>query len=293
MQYQDIISMVTNRHVGNKASIGSLNSLVEKYPYCATFQVLKTIALKEQDSIELKGQLKVASVYIQDRSNLYDYIVKENLLKTVDAATVVSDSAETETASTESAEVQEVIAVQTAPDALTESTPVDSDESEALISSNPMEEEIMREAVMQVGELEVAQLIEDLGELPAIKSEKSAPKKETSEAPKSFGQWLLNLEDVEEKPVKTEIEQSLIDKFIQESPQISPVKNAFFSPAQMGKMSLVDDESFVTETLAKIYMRQGDHKKAARAYENLKLKYPEKSIYFANLQKQAEEKLKN
>lgn len=293
MQYQDIISMVTNKQVGNNASIGSLNSLIEKYPYCATFHVLKAIALKEQDSIELKSQLKVASVYIQDRSNLYDYIVKENLLKTVNSSSESSSIVEENITPTKTDVEMPQDSTANHHLAGTRELPSASKESEPLISSSPMEEEIMREAVMQVGELEATQLIEQLSKLPRIESEKAEIQREITSAPKSFGEWLLNLEGADEKPQKTEIEQSLIDKFIQESPQISPVKNAFFSPAQMGKMSLVDDDSFVTETLAKIYMRQGDHKKAASAYENLKLKYPEKSIYFANLQKQAEEKLKN
>ncbi len=38
---------------------------------------------------------------------------------------------------------------------------------------------------------------------------------------------------------------------------------------------------FVTETLAKIYLRQGMYKQAILAYEKLSLKYPEKNTYFA------------
>ncbi len=39
--------------------------------------------------------------------------------------------------------------------------------------------------------------------------------------------------------------------------------------------------AFVTETLAKIYLKQGMYKQAILAYEKLSLKYPEKNIYFA------------
>ena len=42
-----------------------------------------------------------------------------------------------------------------------------------------------------------------------------------------------------------------------------------------------DSPEFVTETLAKIYMRQGMYKQAILAYEKLSLKYPEKNTYFA------------
>lgn len=75
----------------------------------------------------------------------------------------------------------------------------------------------------------------------------------------------------------------LIDKFIKDEPKISrPSKTEFFSPVNMAKQSVAEDITFVSETLAKIYVLQGNYAKAIKAYENLRLKYPEKRLYFAS-----------
>lgn len=82
--------------------------------------------------------------------------------------------------------------------------------------------------------------------------------------------------------------KAIIDRFIgQESP--APVAKAtFFTPQQAAKKSLDDTAGMVTETLARIYAKQGNTAKAIEAYRKLALKYPEKSAYFAALSRELE-----
>ena len=73
----------------------------------------------------------------------------------------------------------------------------------------------------------------------------------------------------------------LIDKFIEANPKISPVKNAPPPPANVGR-STQDTSYLMTETLARVYLEQKKYSKAIQAYEILILKYPEKSVFFAD-----------
>ncbi len=77
----------------------------------------------------------------------------------------------------------------------------------------------------------------------------------------------------------------LIDRFIRQETPEPKATTAFFTPQQAGKRSLDDTAGLVTETLARIYAKQGNLPKAIDTYRRLALKYPEKAAYFAALQK--------
>lgn len=107
----------------------------------------------------------------------------------------------------------------------------------------------------------------------------------------SFAEWLkiskLTPINREEEPKSQEQEEAiskkmeLIDKFIETNPKIAPVKNMPVSPINTERFS-PDNSSLMTETLAKVYLEQKKYSKAIQAYEILILKYPEKSVFFAD-----------
>ncbi len=78
----------------------------------------------------------------------------------------------------------------------------------------------------------------------------------------------------------------LIDLFIKNDPRIDGSKTKFYSPINVAKSSIADTSEIVSETLAKIYIQQGNLSKAIQAYEKLSLKFPEKSAFFAALIKE-------
>lgn len=78
-------------------------------------------------------------------------------------------------------------------------------------------------------------------------------------------------------------QQSIIDKFIQSDPGVIRPKKEFFTPETAAKKSEHLPEHLATETLAKVYLQQGNTEGAIRIYERLMLKFPEKNAYFADL----------
>ena len=82
-------------------------------------------------------------------------------------------------------------------------------------------------------------------------------------------------------PQKKMSRKELIDKFIAENPSITRPKAEFYNPISVAQNSIIDKGDIVSETLAKIYLKQGYFDKAISIYEKLSLNNPEKSVYFA------------
>ena len=84
----------------------------------------------------------------------------------------------------------------------------------------------------------------------------------------------------EEKSDKKTKKIELIDKFIENNPKITPARELIDTPVK--PIETPDTTHLMTETLARVYLEQKKYQKAIQAYEILILKYPEKSIFFAD-----------
>jgi len=85
--------------------------------------------------------------------------------------------------------------------------------------------------------------------------------------------------------------QDLIDSFLEQtacdsssSPQEETIENSLQAADEENSYPSDEEneESFFTETLAKIYIKQQRYEKALEIIKKLNLKYPKKNVYFAD-----------
>ena len=108
---------------------------------------------------------------------------------------------------------------------------------------------------------------------------------DTKSSKKTFIDWIIDNEK------KDEInKQERIDKFISNNPKI---KNTVSSSNNFIAENNFDKFEFMTETLAKMYLKQKKYDEAKRAFKILILNYPEKKSLFANEIKKINKFLKN
>ena len=74
----------------------------------------------------------------------------------------------------------------------------------------------------------------------------------------------------------------LIDRFIEQQPSIGKLREVGAPVEEWAQTSVMEDPTLVTETMARIFAKQGQIGKARKAYRYLALKYPAKSTYFAS-----------
>ncbi len=254
MNRQQFLDLMQSPEKLNGDSVAMLADIVMQFPYCQTAQLLYLKNLHIHKSIHYNEQLKIAAAYSSDRKKLYELIIQKGITSKIN-------------------EIERDIPVVSEP-VLSEA------EVAEQFEHSDLEREILKEAVNASIQLEVAKNDESEAAL-RIKIQK-----DITQHKHTFSDWLKIVN--KEKKEGAQSGYKLIDAFIKESKSRPMVKKEeskggteFFSPVNTARLSVIEDENFVTETLAKIYVKQKNYSKAIKAYEILSLQNPERSITFA------------
>ena len=133
-----------------------------------------------------------------------------------------------------------------------------------------------------------------LDTIPENASEENsgAPKRKPTpaDAAVDYVSYLLETESEEEKKEEQQKPQlkgqDLIDNFINNEGGKIELTEAPDSPPQISDDTKTEekegDEGVFTETLARIYIKQGQYSKALEIIKRLNLNYPKKNVYFAD-----------
>ena len=102
-----------------------------------------------------------------------------------------------------------------------------------------------------------------------------------------------NLPEEQEKKEKKSKKSDLIDQFIQSEPGMHKISDVPADNRDLSQENPFGENELFSETLAKIYVKQELYDKAIATYVKLSLKYPEKSVYFANRIEKIKENITN
>lgn len=298
LNVNDFISYVSSPEKLGSETLSQLSGLVSEFPYCQTSQLLFAKNLHNEKDIRFNRQLKAAAIYATDRKMLYRLVMQPALVKKILELEKADPKPAAGSPQTKETYIEDHLAVAEGTTSPEKPEPGEKQVEIPAPEKSPgvkaetiyaLEQEILKEAIAASYSLdESLRKEEPVKEAAVNETEKTIEEKKKEERlsdRRTFTQWMAVLSkpdpgSVPAKAAKKPTIDTILEKLAEDS-KITPKKD-FFSPANVGRLSLVDDDKFVTETLARIYEQQGNYSKAISAYKNLSLKYPEKSSYFAS-----------
>ena len=267
MDGKQIIGYMTRPELLRGDTVQEVEALVAEHPYFSIGQALLTIAYQNIGDERYDSQLKLTATIMPNRDKLRLFtIIAKHRYESEPEIPALPDEFVPETPEAE-APTDNVF------------TSIESIETKDEQSSG-----IIQKKIFIIPEINLSGSHEELSAEMALLDEK---RKSLDELKAIIAN---RLKEIEEEKQRKESEQptpkklsrkELIDKFILENPSISRPKAEFYNPISVAQNSIIDQENIVSETLAKIYEKQGYVEKAISIYQKLGLKYPKKSRYFA------------
>ncbi|MEY3498884.1 MAG: hypothetical protein RL308_553 [Bacteroidota bacterium] len=274
MNVTEYLSLINNPNAINDKQTLSLEKIVAEFPYFQSARALRLKGLYNQDSFRYNFDLKNTAAHTTDRSVLFDFIIS-------DTFTRIHKNLYQE----KLAEINEIFV---------EATELIFKEEKIESKINPLEQSILT-SIKEATSIEKTEILTQQVETSEEKLEIGKPLVFSINEKYSFQEWLqisksipidrtnlpINKEENSFIDREKQKKSELIDKFIEASPKIPPIKKDAETKVFL-ESSQEDNSYLMTETLARVYLEQNKFQKAIQAYEILILKYPEKSSFFAN-----------
>ena len=294
MDQQELITYLSQPETLQGQAINDVEAVAQQYPYFGMAQCLLTIAYQNEGDPRYDTQLKKTACIVPNRNNLRMFTVMAKRRLELHKEALEAQKALEAKEALEAQKALEAKETEVSPVAVTLEPPktetatsesffrfVESREIERQQPSESVIPEkmfIIPEIDLRSGEEKLSDNLKILDEkrktLDELKAIVTARLKELEEEKKKE-------EDGEKRTHQQMSRKELIDKFIAENPSISRPKAEFYNPISVAQNSTIDKDDIVSETLAKVYLKQGYFEKAISIYEKLSLNFPEKSIYFA------------
>jgi len=246
MKRSDFSNIITNPSLLKNSDIPHLSSIITEFPYFQSARILYLKGLKNTESFKYNKNLKITAAYTTDRSILFDFITSEFFIQNN-----ISEIIKKTNDGLKEININEFLDIP-------EST-------KSQLNNNT--------------ENDNEEIILDIGKPFEFKKDESY----------SFNQWLqlTKIKPIKRSKSKNNPSQKqeknikLINDFIEKKPKINPTESSEYL-VDLNEKSSIELESLMTETLARVYLEQKNYDKAIQSYKILSLKYPEKSVLFAN-----------
>jgi hypothetical protein len=262
MNRQDFTAYIQHPQTLTSGMKEDLLGLAERFSYCSSVQVLYMFLLHRVNDHEFNFQLRKAAAYSSSRKKLKELIGSITTPEKVK----LDQQPLTESIQSDIESVEPVVIIsQTAKPATETEKPPFSKPAEIILTQGQTSGTSKYKLIEQVRKR--------LNEIDKENYHDKSDKETIIDQPAMH----------QEADLKTDIlsKEEIIEKFIREEPRISRPKVSFFKPSEFAEKSNADDIDIVSETLAILYVEQGNISKARIIYEKLSLLFPEKSSYFA------------
>ena len=296
MNKQLLYYYINNPKELNESTLSDIQELVDEYPFFQTARILLLKNLHQLDHIRFEPELKRSVLYVPDRTRLFELI--HNLYPvTVDSAP--EPVVQAEETPEENREKKSSVDVTGKVESVGDYFGIEGVSETLQGGAVDFTFQPKKESEQEATSIPEDQLFdyEKSGGL-----EYSLNVYEHSldiEQNRSFSDWLSVVgqntagnEDENKLPKagRKNKTASMIDNFLsnQQSGEKKERELGTSGTKEIKEYNTFDGDDLMTETLAGIYIKQGHYDKAINIFEKLSLKYPEKSVYFAQQIKKAE-----